>query len=152
MRKAGLGRAESEVLRYVADHHPITVREAAEHFARTKGQAKTTILNVMERLREKGFLVREQAEGVYQYSPTQPKGGLLRDLVRDFVDGMLGGSVEPFAAYLAEKPRISAEELARLKQTVAELEAAGAEDATESDEATPGAETPDTETERGGDR
>lgn len=128
MRKAGLGRAESEVLRYVADHHPISVREVAEYFAQAKGQTKTTILNVMERLREKGFLTREQVEGIYHYSPTQPKGGMLRDLVRDFVDGMLGGSVEPFAAYLAEKPRITAEELARLKQTIAELEAENADD------------------------
>jgi len=121
-RKAGLGRAESEVLRYISDHHPITVREAADHFAETRGQTKTTILNVMERLREKGFLIREPVEGIFRYSPSQPKNRMLRDLVRDFVDEMLGGSLEPFTAYLAENPPVSDEELARLKATIALLE------------------------------
>ena len=49
----------------------------------------------------------------------------LRDVVRDFVDEMLGGSLEPFTAYLAEqKPRVDAAELARLKAAIAALEAA----------------------------
>ncbi len=121
-RKPNLGRAEAEVLRYVADHCPITVREAADHFAATKGHTKTTTLNVMERLREKGFLVRESVDGLYRYSPAQPTAGMLRDLVRDFVDEMLGGSLEPFAAYLAEKPQVSEAEVARLRETIALLE------------------------------
>jgi predicted transcriptional regulator len=121
-RKIGLGRAESEVLRYVADRHPITVRDVAEHFAELKGQTKTTLLNVMERLREKGFLTREPVGGVYHYSPAQPKARMMRDLVRDFVDDMLGGSLEPFAAYLTDHPHIDEAELARLKAVIAELE------------------------------
>ena len=121
-RKAGLGRAESEVLRFICDRNPITVRDVAEHFAATKGQAKTTVLNVMERLRAKGFLVREQEAGLYQYSPSQPKSKMMRDLVRDFVDEMLGGSLEPFAAYLTDHPKIDASELARLKAAIQELE------------------------------
>ena len=35
--------------------------------------------------------------------------------MRDFVDEMLGGSLEPFAAYLAEKPKVSEAEIARLR-------------------------------------
>ena len=121
-RKVNLGRAESEVLRYIGDRHPITVRAVAAHFAETKGQTKTTLLNVMERLREKGFLTREPVAGVFHYSPAQPKARMMRDLVRDFVDDMLGGSLEPFAAYLTDHPRIDDAELARLKAVIAELE------------------------------
>jgi len=121
-RKPRLGRSEAEVLRYIANHCPTTVREAADHFAVTKGNTKTTILNMMERLREKGFLVRETVDGLYRYSPSQPAATILRDLVRDFVDEMLGGSLEPFAAYLAEKPKVSDGEIARLRETIALLE------------------------------
>ncbi len=121
-RKPTLGRGESEVFRYIAAHCPITVREAADHFAVTKGHTKTTILNVMERLRSKGFLIRESANGLYRYSPSQPTAGTMRDLVKDFVDEMLGGSLEPFAAYLAEKPKVSEAEIARLRETIALLE------------------------------
>jgi predicted transcriptional regulator len=121
-RKAGLGVAESEVLRYIAEHHPISVREVADHFAEVRGLTKTTILNVMERLREKGFLIRETSEGIFQYSPTQAQSIVLRSLVANFVDSMLGGSLEPFAAYLAEKETISDAELARLKAIIEKLE------------------------------
>ena len=121
-RKPRLGRAESEVLRYVADHCPATVREVADHFAATKGHTKTTVLNMMERLRDKGFLARESVDGLYRYAPTQPAAEMLRDLVRDFVDEMLGGSLEPFAAYLAQRPKVSDAEIARLRETVTLLE------------------------------
>lgn len=118
-KKSSLGRAESEVLRYIAECHPISVREVAERFGEVR---KTTILNVMERLREKGFLTREPKDGIYQYSPTQTQATLMRGLVADFVDTMLGGSVEPFAAYLAEKEMLTEAEILRLKEIIAKLE------------------------------
>ena len=119
-KKSSLGRAESEVLRYIAERHPISVREVAESFGAVR---KTTILNVMERLREKGFLTREPKDGIYQYSPTQTQATLMRGLVADFVDTMLGGSVEPFAAYLAEKESLTPAEILRLKELIAAAEA-----------------------------
>src|SRR5581483_11377616 len=93
-----------------------TVRQVAEHLAESRGVTRTTVLNVMERLREKGYVGREVVEGVYRYFPKQPKPQLLRGLVRDFVEQMLGGSLEPFVAYLAEEADLSEEELARLRQ------------------------------------
>ncbi len=121
-RKPGIGQAEMEVLRYITEHHPITVREVAEHVAGTKGHTRTTVLNVMERLRAKGHLTREMVEGIFRYSPAVPKAQLLRGLVRDFVQQVLNGSTEPFIAYLAEDARLSDEELADLKQVVEGLE------------------------------
>nr|WP_309689447.1 BlaI/MecI/CopY family transcriptional regulator [Armatimonas sp.] len=118
-KKSSLGRAESEVLRFIAERHPISVREVAESFGAVR---KTTILNMMERLREKGFLTREPHNGIFQYSPTQTQATLMRGLVADFVDTMLGGSVEPFAAYLAEKETLTVAEIMRLKEIIAKLE------------------------------
>ena len=119
-RRAKIGPAQLEVPRYIQDHHPVTVRQVAEHLAETRGLTRTTALNVMERLREKGLLDREPVEGVYRYFPVQPQPQLLRGLVRDFVEQMLGGSLEPFVAYLAEEARLSEEELARLRQRLEE--------------------------------
>jgi len=121
-RKPGLGAAESEVLGYIAERNPISVREVADHFAAARGLTKTTILNVMERLRAKGYLTREPQGGIFQYSPTQSQAAVLRGLVASFVDTMLGGSLEPFAAYLAERETISDAELARLKEILRTLE------------------------------
>jgi predicted transcriptional regulator len=120
--RAGLGRAELETLQYIQDHHPITVRELADYVAETHGHTRTTALNVMERLRRKGHLTREKVGGVYQYSPSQPKPQLLRSLVRDFVNGALGGSVEPFVAYLGQEAQLTDAQVEELRQVVDDLE------------------------------
>jgi predicted transcriptional regulator len=120
--KAPLGSTEIELLRYIGDHHPISVGEVAEHVARTTGQARTTVLTIMERLRRKGYLTRKQIKGVYHYSPKIAKPDLLRGLVKTFVDTTLGGSVSPFVAYLSEGGPISEDDLVVLKRVVHDLE------------------------------
>jgi predicted transcriptional regulator len=116
-----VGRAELEILHYVQDHHPVTVRDVADHFAKTHGHVRTTVLNVMERLRKKGFLSRKKSGGLFQYEPRVGKADLLRSLVSEFVDKTLGGSLSPFMAYLSRDAKLSESELNELKQVVSEL-------------------------------
>ena len=116
-----VGRAELEILHYVQDHRSVTVRDVADHFAEARGHVRTTILNVMERLRKKGFLARKKVGGIFQYEPRVGKADLLQSLVRDFVEKTLGGSVSPFVAYLSRDARLSDDELAELKSAVDEL-------------------------------
>lgn len=117
-----IGRAELEILNYINNRHPVTVREVADHFAATKGHTRTTILNVMERLRIKRFLTRRKIDGFYQYSPRLPKAALLQRLVRDFVERALEGSLAPFVAYLVEEADLTPAELSQLKELVRDLE------------------------------
>ena len=120
--KAALGSTEIEILRYIADRHPIRVGEVAEHVAQTTGQARTTVLTIMERLRRKGYLTRKRVAGVYRYSPKIPKHDLLRGLVKNFVDTTLGGSMSPFVAFLSEGGPISEDDLETLKRLVRDVE------------------------------
>jgi len=120
--KAPFGSTEIEILRYIGDHHPISVGEMAEYVAGTTGQARTTVLTIMERLRRKGHLTRKKIRGVYRYSPKVAKQVLLQSLVRHFVDTTLGGSVSPFVAFLSESGPISNDDLDMLKRLVRDLE------------------------------
>jgi len=49
----------------------------------------------MERLRRKGYLTCKKMQGRYRYSARLPKAELLRSLVRDFAERVLGGSPQP---------------------------------------------------------
>ena len=118
-----IGREELQVLRYVAENHPVSVREVADHVAATSGKARTTVLTVMERLREKGYLVRRKQRGVYRYSPKRSQAEVLRSLVADFVREALGGSISPFVAYLSEEANLDDEQLRELARLIADLEA-----------------------------
>ena|SRR5216684_6223504 len=122
MKKPTIGQAELQVLQYIQDHHPITVRDVAAHFARTRGHVRTTTLNVMGRLLEKGYLARRKTGGIYHYTPGVPKRDMLRTMVGDFVQRALGGSLSPFVAYLAEHAEVNEKELAELKRLVGQLE------------------------------
>ncbi len=119
---AALGSTEIEVLRFLGDHYPLSVGDVAAHFAETTGQARTTILTMMERLRKKGYLSRKRVGGVYQYSPKLAPHDLLRGLVKSFVDTTLAGSVSPFVAYLSEGGSVSEQDLEQLKRLVRDLE------------------------------
>jgi predicted transcriptional regulator len=117
-----LGPVQLEVLQYVAEHHPIRVSEVAEHFAHTGGKARTTILTVMEKLREKGYLTRKKRGGTYHYSPRHATSDVMAGVVRRFVEESLGGSISPFIAYLAETRGLSKAEVAKLKRLVREMD------------------------------
>jgi len=96
MPQVNLGQAEWEILQYVGEHHPVTVREVADHMADNKGLARTTVLTVMERLRAKGFLVRRKQNDIYRYSPKKSLAELTQGLVQSFVDNMLNGTLSRF--------------------------------------------------------
>ncbi len=118
-----LGAVQLEILQYIADHEPIRVSDVAEHFAQTAGKARTTILTVMEKLREKGYLTRRKREGAYQYSVRQRQSDVLAGVVQRFVEKSLGGSVSPFIAWLADSRELTGDELAKLKELVENNEA-----------------------------
>src|SRR5262245_17653459 len=121
MEKPPLGDQELEVLRFVSEHAPASVREVAQQFGEPRGLARTTLLTVMERLRRKGYLTRNRQGSVNRYAPRLAQSEVLQGLVREFVEKTLAGSLSPFVAYLAEARGLSEAELAELRRLVEEL-------------------------------
>jgi len=121
---ATLGDQELEVLQFVSHRAPVTVREVSDEWGVPRGRARTTVLTMMERLRKKGYLLREGAgEGSFQYRPAVAPQAVLHNLVRDFVQKTLGGSVTPFVAYLADTPDgLSETEVAELRKLVDDMD------------------------------
>ena len=117
-----LGKAEMDVLRYVAEHSPVTVREAADHLAQTRGRVRTTVLNSMERLRHKGFLRRKKVGGLFHYEPAESIGKLFQRLLKEFVEAAFGGSAAPMVAYFAERGKMTEQELKMLQDVAKRLE------------------------------
>jgi predicted transcriptional regulator len=121
-KKPSIGRSESDVLRFIAEQGETTVTEVGDYLAKTKGQTRNTALNMMERLRQKGFLKRSKTEGVFRYSATQTEGKLYEGFVEDFVDGILGGSLTPLVAYLGNRTEVDEEQLNALRELVKRLD------------------------------
>lgn len=121
-KRKSIGQAELEVLKYIADHPLATVRQVADHFGAAKGYVRPTVLKMMERLREKGYLERESVDGLFAYKSIATPEELSQFLVEDFVDGSLDGSVTPMVAYLVKKGSMSADDLNQLRDLIEQLD------------------------------
>jgi predicted transcriptional regulator len=121
MRKPSVGDQELEVLRFIAEHAPISTGEVARQYGEPNNLARGTIIKMMERLHTKGFLTRQQVAGIYQYTPRVPKHELLQNLMQEFVEKTLKGSVSPVVAYLTNSRQVSDKELDELGELVDEL-------------------------------
>jgi predicted transcriptional regulator len=117
-----LGEQEMEILKFVNDAAPISVRDVAEHFEKTRSLARTTVLTVMERLRKKGFLTRAQVDGVFKYSAKFETGDVLSSKVSDFVEKTLGGSMSPLLSYFISSSKLTDTEISQLKDLAAKLD------------------------------
>ena len=121
MEETKIGGAELRVLQHVETHAPCTVREVADTLGAEMGVVRTTILQVMERLRAKGLLTRERGLGGWRYRPAEPVEGVRMGAVRRFVRDALGGSAAPMVQYLSEAD-LSPEDLAALRALVDRME------------------------------
>lgn len=120
-RQASVGDRELELLTWIAERGGATVAQAVAGYGSDHGLARSTVLTMMERLREKKHLTRRRVDGVYRYTSPAPPGEVLRGVVERFVEGPLGGSLSPFTTYLAQAETVDEEELEELEALVARL-------------------------------
>ncbi len=121
MRHSTIGDRELALLKYLSRRAPCTVGEVAADYGTTHDLARTTVLTMMDRLRSKGYLRRRQADGVYRYRVTTAPDEAQRGAVAQFVENTLSGSVSPFVAWMAERGRVSDDELDELEALVKRL-------------------------------
>jgi predicted transcriptional regulator len=120
--KANITRAELEILRFVMDNEPVTVRQVADEMADRKGIARTTAQTLMDRLRSKEYLKRSTAGNMNVYSLAVEKSALVRSLMDDFAEIAFGGSLSPFVAYFTEKANLTDAQAAELYKILDQAE------------------------------
>jgi len=122
MRGKTIGDQELALLQYIAEQDDTSVGEVAAGFGEERGLARSTVLTMMERLRGKSYLQRQQVEGVYRYSATGEQDSVVQGAVASFVEKTLQGSVSPFVAFMSHKADVSDSEQAELEALVAQLQ------------------------------
>ena len=114
-----LGDLEMQVLRWIWREQPCSERRVTDMVQAERPVARTTVLKTIQRLEEKGLLVREPSteRGPIRYRAAVEEQNVLPTLIRRFVERVLGGSDAPLAAYLAESDssRLSSKDLDALR-------------------------------------
>src|SRR3989337_463559 len=107
-RTTTLTAQELEIMKAVWPLAAPTVRAASDTRPERRQIAYTTVMTMMKILEEKGHLKRKQEDRAYVYRPTRPEQQVLRSMVRDFVDRVFDGSVQPLLLHLSPAARLSA--------------------------------------------
>ncbi len=121
MKTSKLGEQESALLAWVAANAPAGVAQIVAGWGADNQLARTTVTTMLERLRAKGYLSRAKSGGAYAYAPQHEHETQLRGVVGRFVEKTLGGSLDPFVAYLGEAD-LSPMQKAQLRELVEKLD------------------------------
>ena len=100
---------------------PATSMEIETHLPADHPIAQTTLLTLLSRLAERGFLSVQKQGRSNVYSPTVTQHDYLSAQSRRFVDQLCGGSMSVFASALCSSG-LSKEELAQLRKLLEEGE------------------------------
>ncbi|MCU1238432.1 MAG: transcriptional repressor, CopY family [Candidatus Solibacter sp.] len=98
-------------MKIVWERESTTVRDVYETLLERRKVAYTTVMTMMKILEQKKYLKKTQADRAYVYRPAQPKGQVIGDMVRDFVNRVFNGSAEPLLVHLVEEHDLSQEDL-----------------------------------------
>ena len=114
-----LGELEGQVMRAVWDIHEGTVQDVSVHLDTGKDLAYTTVMTVLGRLVEKGFLTRKKQGRAYVYRPQVSRQSIADSALRGVVDRFFDGVSTRAVAHLLGAPEdVDEAELRRLESSV----------------------------------
>ncbi|MGD0578684.1 MAG: BlaI/MecI/CopY family transcriptional regulator [Bryobacteraceae bacterium] len=125
--------AETEILNVLWDQGPCMVKQVQARLAEQRaGEPRpsgyTTILKLMQIMAEKGLLRRVEGEGrAHVYIPVIQRDTAQRQMVRELVDRLFGGSPAQMVLQALEERPATAEELDEIRRLIEARSEGGAE-------------------------
>lgn len=108
--------AELEILQVIWALEPVGVREVYDRIAGKKSVGYTTVLKQIQRLTEKGVLLKEEAEGGHRYRSAVRQSDVQQRLATKLLQMAFGGSALQFMQHALGGQGASEAELKRLKE------------------------------------
>lgn len=113
-----LSEAQLEILEAVWERGRPSVGEVWSAVSARRRVARNTVLTVMERLVQKGWLVRHDEGPIQQYSAARGRKQTLARMARRFVDNVFDGSPESLLLALFDGRKLSDDEAKRIRQLI----------------------------------
>ncbi len=116
--QGSLTSTQYEILNVVWRHGDAgaTVAEIWQAFSARRPVGRTTILNHVDRLEKRGWLIRRGQESPLRYVGTLGREKTVALLAGDFVDGFFGGSARDLMVSLLGSKRLKLKEIDQLRR------------------------------------
>lgn len=122
-RLSDVGAAELEALKVLWDEGPSTVRQVHGHLhARGRRVAYTTVLTMMTRLEQKGFLSSDKSGLAHVYKATVSRERVSRSRLKTLLSELYDGAAGSLVLHLVKSERLSTDEIAELQRLLDELD------------------------------
>jgi len=115
--------AELEVLKVLWAGGPATVRDVAAVLRRQKRRlAYNTVLTLLSRLREKGFVEADRRDTAHVFRAVVSRDELVGSSLSALADRVCDGTASPLLLALIRNPRLSSTDIAQLRKMLDQLE------------------------------
>jgi len=117
-----LGETEMEVLHHVWDLGEATVADVRERILEDREVAYTTIMTVLKKLAEKGYLDYHKEGRSYVYQPAQEPNEVQHSLLQRLMDKVFEGSPSALVQTLVQREDLSDDERAEIRALIDTLD------------------------------
>ena len=125
-RNFDLGDAELEVLAVLWDEGPTAVRQVMNRLhEQGRRVAYTTVLTVLTRLEQKGFVRSDKSDMAYVYRARVSRDRIRRSKLRALVEQLYDGATAPLVLQLIRTGGFSPDEIVELQGLIERLDAKG---------------------------
>jgi BlaI family transcriptional regulator, penicillinase repressor len=122
-----LSEAQIEIMNVVWDRGEVTVAEVWKALASRRTVARNTVLTMMERLQERGWLHCESGDRAFRYRAAVPREAVQGMMVRRLLDSAFNGSAEGLAMALLDGRGLTDDEAKRIRDLIGRAEQRRAE-------------------------
>lgn len=116
--KISLTGREADVMQALWDHGPSLVAEVREQLS--DELAYTTVLTVLRTLEAKGYVGHEEEGRGHRYFASIKQQAARKNAVQHLTDKLFKGSAELLFSHLVSEQKLSAEQIRRMRQLLAE--------------------------------
>jgi BlaI family transcriptional regulator, penicillinase repressor len=111
-----LAPAELDIMKVLWKSGQLSAREIHDSVASSTGWAYSTTRTLVERMVQKGLLVRQDSHGLHIYGPaiSRPQG--MARLVQEFGEQVLGLASPPVATLFSESEALTKDEIDELRR------------------------------------
>lgn len=121
-RRMPVSDAELEVLKVLWASGPATVRDVAAALRKRRRRlAYNTVLTLLSRLREKGYVSTDRRDTAHSFRAAVTREELLGFSLASLADRVCDGTASPLVLALVKGKRFSAEEIAHFRKLLDEL-------------------------------
>ena len=115
--------AEWQVMNVIWQKQPLTAQQVIAELENLAGWAPATIKTMLHRLAKKGILAFEEEGNRFLYCAAVKQADCVKQVGRSFLQRVFQGEAAPLLAHFLKTSKLSADEIAELREILNEQEA-----------------------------